>query len=154
MPRASVAVTVSAPRQPHYKRLVIIGIVICVVAGFVFESTRPGYLVLAGKKFNTEVVDTQATRERGLSGRESLAQDSAMLFVFDTQDQECFWMKDMKFAIDMVWLDENKKVTAIEQNVTLESYPRDYCHNSKYVVELQAGTVAKLGLKVGDQAHL
>lgn len=50
------------------------------------------------------VADTHATREKGLSGRAPLASDEGMLFIFEQEDRYAFWMKDMRFAIDIIWI--------------------------------------------------
>lgn len=99
----------------------------------------------------TEVVDDDASRQRGLSGRESMADDTSMLFVFEQPGIECFWMKDMHFAIDMIWLDEVQRVTHIAHNVAPETYPQNFCpqKDSKYVLEVVAGTARKIGLHEG-----
>lgn len=52
------------------------------------------------------VADTQATREKGLSGHAPLAPDEGMLFVFAQDDRYAFWMKDMRFAIDILWIND------------------------------------------------
>ena len=51
------------------------------------------------------IADTLATRALGLGNRSNIASDQAMLFIFDTSDRYGFWMKDMRFPIDMLWLD-------------------------------------------------
>lgn len=93
-------------------------------------------------------------REKGLSGRESLAHDRAMMFQFEISRNECFWMNDMKFNIDMIWLDTENRINAIERNVSPDTYPKNFCHEGKSVIELAAGTADRLNLKVGDQADL
>src|SRR3989338_5701660 len=50
------------------------------------------------------VADTPESRERGLSGRDGLASDEGMLFVFQNDGYHTFWMKDMLFSIDIIWL--------------------------------------------------
>lgn len=101
-----------------------------------------------------EVADTPVARERGLSGRHDMASNHAMLFSFDTNSNECFWMRDMLFNIDIVWLDGQNKVTAIERNISPSSYPQNFCHDGQHVIEFTAGTIDRLHLKVGDQADL
>ena len=57
---------------------------------------------------NVEIAKTNEEKQKGLSGRESLAKDSGMLFIFDPSSTPNFWMKDMKFAIDIIWIKEGK----------------------------------------------
>ena len=66
-----------------------------------------------------ETVDTNELRALGLSGRESIADDRGMMFVFDrSTTNNCFWMKDMKFSIDMIWLNEAKQVITVVEDVS------------------------------------
>ena len=107
---------------------------------------------MAGKAFSAEIADTFSLRELGLSNRASIASDKAMLFIFDIDDNHQFWMKDMNFAIDMIWLDANKKVLYIAKKATPESYPQTFgpSKNSRYVIEVKSGIADSIGLQVGD----
>ncbi len=100
-----------------------------------------------------EVVDTEPLREQGLSGRDALAQDSGMLFVFDRPDVWGIWMKDMRFSLDIVWLNEAGKVITLKQNVAPDTYPEAFYPASPalYVVELPAGWAAARGVAEGSQ---
>lgn len=66
------------------------------------------------------IADISATNElrtRGLSVKDALAEDEAMLFVFDIEGEHRFWMKDMKFPIDIIWISSDKNVVDIEHNL-------------------------------------
>lgn len=108
-----------------------------------------------------EVADNFETRAKGLSGRSSLDSNTGMIFVFDQTGIPSFWMKDMKFALDFIWL-RNAVVVDIAENVpppaagtpdgSLERYgPSDTVDS---VIEVNAGFVARHGIKVGDQVTL
>jgi uncharacterized membrane protein (UPF0127 family) len=127
-----------------------------VAAWFIYRATtnRSSKIHLNGTAFSAEVVDTPITREKGLSDRDQLDQHTVMLFVFQRSENQCFWMRDMKFPIDIVWLDSNKKVSAIERNVSPATYPQNFCHDSQYVIELNAGVAEQINLKIGDHADL
>ena len=75
-----------------------------------------------------------------------------MLFVFDKPDTYGFWMKDMHFSIDMIWLDENFRVVTVASDVPANSYPKTYHPTDKslYVLETNAGYAEKNNIKVGD----
>jgi len=93
-------------------------------------------------------------RQKGLSGRESLSPKSGMLFVFDSSSEKnCFWMKDMKFAIDMVWIDDQKNVVTVTQNVGPDTYPSVFCPevSVKYGLEINAFSAEKYGIKTGEK---
>ncbi|MGB4759371.1 MAG: DUF192 domain-containing protein [Candidatus Saccharimonadales bacterium] len=121
------------------------------------EATAPVANKVSLTGFKTETVNTTATRNRGLGGHASLGSNEAMVFDFsDGANGQCFWMKDMMFSIDIVWLDENNQVAKIADNVSPATYPKSFCaeQNPKYVIELAAGRASELGLQVGSQVKL
>ena len=95
-----------------------------------------------------EYAKTPAELSTGLSNRNVMARDMGMLFVFDKSATHCFWMKDMYFDIDIVWLDADKRIVAKELRVSPDTYPRNYCPDVKaqYVVEVNAGFAADWAL--------
>lgn len=98
-----------------------------------------------------EVATTSEAHMRGLSGRASLASKQGMLFVFDHDDIYPFWMPDMHFAIDMIWIAEDKHIVFIKKNATPESYPELFTPTAKarYVLEVASGEAEKMGWKEG-----
>lgn len=109
-----------------------------------------------GQRLSAEIPDDQTERQQGLSGRDNLAENGAMLFKFEqTSDSICFWMKDMKFSIDMVWLDEFKKVVTVKTNVSPDTYPTSFCPDSpaQFVIEVPAGAAAGYKLEPGAQVR-
>jgi len=109
---------------------------------------------VANQKIKVDVVYTPETRAQGLSGRESLAENEGMLFVFDTPSDYPFWMKDMNFSIDMIWIGEDMKITYIKKNATPESYPESFGpkeKTSKYVLEVSSLFSDKYNLDIGDK---
>ena len=73
--------------------------------------------------------------------------------MFEKPEKEGFWMKDMKFSIDIIWIDENMSVIHIEKSLSPDTYPKVYYPESpaKYVLEVSAGQADSLGLKIGDK---
>lgn len=111
-------------------------------------------LLVAEQCYALERADTNAKRIKGLSDRDSLANRTGMLFVFDQSMKQCIWMKDMRFNLDIVWLDEARTITRVEQNVSPATYPELFCaENTKYVIELNSGEAAKLSLNTGNQLN-
>ena len=102
--------------------------------------------------FRILIASTSAVRQQGLSGRISMASDEGLLFIFPEAGEYGFWMKDMNFPIDIVWIDADRKVVGISENVAPESYPENFYPPKTilYVLELNAGAVKKAGLKVGS----
>jgi len=98
-------------------------------------------VVIGATPLTLEVVSTEASREQGLSGRGSLAPGTGMLFVFDSDGQWGFWMKDMLFNIDMVWVAADGTVVTVAKDVSPDTYPQVFYPSSpaRYVLELPAG---------------
>lgn len=111
---------------------------------------------LAGQDVKVDLALTELEQERGLSGRRELAVGEGMLFVFPAPGTYYFWMKGVKFSIDMIWLAEDMRVIYIAKNVPPDSYPRLFGpkENSKYVLEVAAGFSEKNNLRAGDRAEL
>ena len=111
---------------------------------------------IAGQDVAVELALTGEQKMQGLSGRESLKEKEGMLFVFDIVGKHTFWMKDMKFPIDIIWINgdpDNPQVVYIEKNATPESFPKIFggIADSQYVLEVNAGFSEKNNLKVGDR---
>ena len=104
---------------------------------------------LAGSTFRAEVMDTYSKRLQGLSGRDQLGEREAMLFVFDHDDKHCFWMKDMKFSIDIVWFDKDMNYVDMRDDLGPETYPESFCASApaRYAVELPSSTASGTGLE-------
>jgi uncharacterized membrane protein (UPF0127 family) len=100
---------------------------------------------------SVEIADTEEKREQGLSGREQLAADQGLLFIFDSADYYGIWMKDMLFPIDVIWFDESMKIVTIEEHMKPESYPKIFYPTEKslYVLELPAGYAKSHNLTIG-----
>lgn len=105
-----------------------------------------------------EVANTRASRELGLSGRKMMRDDEGMLFVFDAPGRYGFWMKDMDFPLDMVWINQNGIVVWVERNVTPESYieKKTFINQSEasYVLEINANMAEKFGLYLGSKVKM
>lgn len=130
-----------------------IGVVVLLVGGlYVFSKLQKPKVLISGTTFVTELKVNPADRARGLSGREGLADKQAMTFVFDGVGERCIWMKDMRFSIDIAWLDHQKKIVAVEKNVSPETYPQNFCHQGQYVIEFKSGTLQKYSISSGDTA--
>lgn len=111
-------------------------------------------LIAPGGIINVEVADTAESRQQGLSNRQSLDRNSGMLFVFDeTLDTNCFWMKDTLISLDMIWLNEDKQVITLTQNVTPDTFPESFCPDepAKYGLEINAGRAEELRIEQGTE---
>jgi uncharacterized membrane protein (UPF0127 family) len=153
MPAADDAKTKSAPKKRSW--LWVVGIVLAVAAlllPIIFYKPPAAELQVGSRTVALEIASTDAAREKGLGGRAAMANDHGMLFVFAQPNVACFWMKGMHFPLDMVWLDDGKKVVSIAKGVSPRTYPKSFCPSSpaQYVIELNAGQTAKLGVHTGQ----
>lgn len=105
---------------------------------------------------NVEVADTKSSRELGLSGRPSMKDDEGLLFVFDIPGRYGFWMKDMAFPLDLVWINQNGIVVEVERDAKPDSYPKAFMNASPatYVLELNAGIAEQQGLFIGSKVKM
>ncbi len=103
---------------------------------------------------NVEIADTPEKRTLGLSGRTALLPNAGMLFVFDNEDYHTFWMKDMNFPLDIIWIGSDMKIVDVFKNATPDSYPK-YAfkpdHPAKYVLEVNTGWLEKNKINLGDK---
>lgn len=107
-----------------------------------------------GVTLTVEIAKTPADQEKGLSNRDSMASDHGMLFVFDSEGAWGFWMKGMKFSLDIIWFDSQRHAVYIEQGL-VPCTPQDcpvYTPPTKalYVLEVNAGFVQAHGVTLGD----
>ena len=108
-----------------------------------------------------EVADTQEKRSKGLGGRQALASDEGMLFVFLKMDKYPFWMKGLTFPLDFVWI-SGSEVVDILQNVAPPAVDLPDQSLTIYqpkvvvdkVLEVNGGTIQRLNIKVGDNLSL
>lgn len=102
-----------------------------------------------------EVARSLSDQAKGLSGREGLEMGEGMFFIFSREEQHPFWMKDMNFPIDIIWIGEDSVVRDIEKNVPI--CEEDPCPSyspsapSRYVLEVPAGFSEAKSISVGDK---
>ena len=102
-------------------------------------------------RFQVEIADTEATRERGLMFRTALAPNAGMLFDFKTPQQVYFWMKNTLIPLDMVFIDAIGRVTNVAAMATPHSetgIPSDGMVLG--VLEIPGGRAGQLGIMEGD----
>ena len=119
---------------------------------FLPKKTSPKAQI-GDKIINLEIADTREKITQGLSGRENLPANSGMLFVMGNS-KPTFWMKDMLFPIDIIWISTGK-VIGIEENASPPEngeYPATYPAPDfvNYVLEVNAGFAKSNGISVGS----
>jgi uncharacterized protein len=174
-PKAKDVVTESAPKKSKTRYLIVTALAFLVIVAILsfyngqnkqnskIDKNTPKVLDTAcpiklpsDQCIYMEIADTYEKRVQGLSGRDNLDENRGLLFVFDAPGKQCIWMKDMKFSIDILWLNSDKVITAIERDISPDTYPKSFCpsDDSKYVIELNSGIASKANLEVGKQLNL
>ncbi len=112
-------------------------------------------LTVGAAVLQVEIAQTAEQKITGLSHRPSLAEGRGMLFIFDTDDTHGIWMKDMRFPIDIIWIDAAMKVVHIEKSVAPNTYPEVFTSPTpaRYVLEVPAG-YTKGRIHIGDTVTL
>lgn len=125
-------------------------------------ARQKGFVEVGIKTLNVKakLASKPNDRKKGLSNLDSLPFSEGMLFVFETKGPYAIWMKDMKFAIDIIWISEDKKIVGIAASVAPEPGKKDReltiykpSADAKYVLEINAGLTTLHGLTIGDQAN-
>jgi hypothetical protein len=101
-------------------------------------------------RVEAEVVRTAEEREKGLMYRKALAAYRGMLFIFDREERQSFWMKNTYLALDMIFISERMKVVGVVENarpMTTESRAVDAV--SRYVLEVNAGFARRHEIAAG-----
>ena len=134
--------------------IVVCGILLTFFLFWYYRAHPLGTQVeIRGRVFTVEVAVTEEEKQLGLGNRDSLVSDHAMLFVYQSPGQYSFWMKGMRFPIDIIWI-KDQTIVDISKNVpvsttsALPSYaPKEPVNK---ILEINAGIVDRLGIEVGD----
>ncbi|MFT4850824.1 MAG: uncharacterized membrane protein (UPF0127 family) [Sediminicola sp.] len=101
---------------------------------------------------NIEIADDEYQTQTGLMYRKSMKDDQAMLFIFEDEIPRAFYMKNTQFALDIIFIDSDRKVVSIQKNaqsLDLTSLPSE--GPAQYVLEVNAGLSDKWTLENGDR---
>lgn len=154
MQNSATAKTKWAPKH----RILVVGGVVAVAAlllislGWWLVRSSVSRAQIGSKQYVLDIANSGEERRHGLSNRPQLSDEQGMLFVFPEAGKRCIWMKDMQFSIDVIWLDSQKRVIKVYENMTPDTYPRSFCptESAQYVIELQASQVHANGIKEGQ----
>lgn len=137
----------------------IIGVVLlAVLVASVFFMLSLGtttQVQLGDRVIQARVANSPSEREKGLSGTKNLTDAEGMLFIFETSGKWQFWMHDMHVDLDIIWINDRKRVVDITPNVTPESYPEVFKPTvpAKYAVEVPAGFAERYHVTVGSTVY-
>ena len=140
-----------------------INVSLCIIQLFTFNQSFAEEIVYShaivttstGEEIPVEVADTLKKRRLGLGKRTSLKKGWGMLFIFGKRKPYRFWMKDMQFPLDIIWLDNHRIVHVIHNAKPSNSRDETEVMTSpvpvNFVLEIAAGRAAKLRLKTGQR---
>jgi len=139
-----------------FSTIILIAILAVFTTSSLAEQFARGKLeIVSGKKrhlFVVELAQTLGQREQGLMERKSLPLNTGMLFLFDNTEIQHMWMKNTFIPLDMLFADKDGRIVAITRNTEPQSRKIISSHvPARYVLELRAGTAARLVIKVGDR---
>ena len=138
-----------------YVFLSLIILVFLVIFGTGQNNSAENKVCFKDYCFNVELVKKEQTRTQGLMFRENLDSDKGMLFIFEEEEKYSFWMKNTLLALDIIWINQDKQVVFIKENA--QPCLEEECQRinpdkkAKYVLEINAGIVNKINLKIGDK---
>lgn len=137
------------------KIIFLAAVIFSITAALLLSRSAPKKLFIAGHKFKIELADSEEERRIGLSQRNRPSDDYAMLFLFPAAGQHGFWMKGMKFPLDILWISGDNKVVYIEKNISPEfKGTLNPPVMADKVVEINAKLSDKYGLKIGDEVFI
>lgn len=141
--------------------LILLVIVFLVVSRSYTKNETETEVRIGNAVFKAEIADTIAKQAQGLSGREVLLKDRAMLFVFKDAESRSFWMHGMHFPIDIIWIREKKVIGFVEQapvpsSGLLNILPPTFIspEPADMVLEVGAGLVREYDIKAGDKVMI
>lgn len=108
-------------------------------------------VAINGKNFDVEVPKNPDAFAKGLGGRACITDTEGMLFSFKKPGQYPFWMKGMKFPIDIIWIGADHKVAAVEVDEKPSTYPDKFVNQkpAQYVLEIKAKQSKSLNINIG-----
>ena len=110
-------------------------------------------MAINGQTFVLEKATTPGEQSIGLMHRDSLPADHGMIFIYKQDSDEPYWNHDVRFGLDNLFVDADGKIVSIQHMDAYDEHNTQPCVY-RYVIELNAGTPAKLGLKVGDTVNI
>lgn len=109
--------------------------------GAVADASGKTLIEIGNTWVSADVAITEAEREQGLSGRQALGVNEGMLFIHPSSGQFSYWMKDMLFPIDIIWINADRQIVGVTQNISPGSYPETFSPRVPilYALEVPAG---------------
>ena len=117
-------------------------------------ATSQPWVELGGERFRVEIADEYDERARGLMFRDRLEADAGMLFVHEQEQPLAYWMRNTRIRLDILYFDAQRRLVSVSQaspcSLGSRCPPYPSAGPALYVLELNAGTARRLGVKRGD----
>lgn len=112
-------------------------------------------ITIGSTPLSVTLANTFEKRAKGLSGQKELPVDEGMLFAFPEDGIYGFWMKDMLFSLDIIWISAHGTVVYIEKSVAPSTYPTTFTPTvpARYVLEVPAGFSEEHNIFVGSKVR-
>ena len=143
--------------------IILIGFIILITTSYFLLEKTPAYkpenqnaneenIRINGIDLLVDIADEPNEQAQGLSGKDKMAENKGMLFIFPQPLVASFWMKDMRFALDMLWIDANSIIVGITKNISPDTFPKTFQPPSpiKYVLEVNSGWSDRNKIKIRD----
>ena len=145
-------------KRRHIRFRVVLPVVVsCLLAGCEPAPTSGLPVVsmeVGSKKYKLEVAADHESRTKGLMQRDSLAEGTGMIFVFPDEELRGFWMKNTRIPLDIIYVNSQGAVVSTHTMVPYSLKSTPSASPAKYAIELNAGEVAKNGVKAGDKLEI
>lgn len=134
----------------------LIVVVFAVFVVLALQRNHGNTVTIHGEKLSVEIAQSRQAMAKGLSDRDLLPEYSGMLFVYQYPLIPSFWMKDMHFPIDIIWIGQDWKVADITENISLDSFPHIFSPKVlvQYVLEVNALWAKNHAISIGDTVTL
>jgi uncharacterized membrane protein (UPF0127 family) len=117
---------------------------------------RTAFMTIGDTEYTLKIADTPQKRSLGLGFTKPLKENEGMLFVFEEPGAHGFWMKNVDYPLDIIWISDVLRITDIAENIQPESYPDTFTptQDVRLAVELPGLAMQKNGAVVGDRVQL
>jgi len=136
------------------KKILLLAIAAIVMAVIFLQSQDyPQQEANLMKSYAFLLADTPEKRNAGLSGKDSLPVDTVLLFSYEKDSSCSIWMKNMKFSIDVIWLDDKLTVISLKEGLSPGTYPRTFSPAApcRYFIEAKAGFIQANNIRLNDK---
>ncbi|MDP3245081.1 MAG: DUF192 domain-containing protein [bacterium] len=138
--------------------IIVIMVVIFIYLRWNMNRPKYGEVIINNTSIKIELADTIGKQKQGLSGRPTLPDSQGMLFPMGLPDRYNFWMKDMNFPIDIVWIYQSKVIDITENLAPPRGYEQPASASPKepadMVLEVTAGFIKEHNIQIGNEVRV